>query len=115
VLTDEDLERALQRYQVVNPPGRLESAIVSATLNVAGRFGWLWGPAAAVVVVAIWIGIQLAMADAPADPLRDEEVTFVTQILGGGETAAAYADLVVPRREKPDPLRAGMEDRWPEN
>jgi hypothetical protein len=115
MLSDDDLERALRRYQVVNPPGALESAIVSATLNVPGRFEWLWGPAAAAVVVAMWIGARIGMSESPHDPIRDQEIAFVTEMLGGGETAAAYAEIVVPEPPKQDALLAMTEERWREN
>ena len=115
MISDDDLERTLQRYRVVNPPRGLESAIVATALDAPGRFEWLLGPAAAAAVLAVWIGIHLAMAESPRDPIRAREVEFVTETLGGDDDAAAYAELVVPRSPKPDARDAFAEDRWREN
>ena len=114
MLTDDELERALQRYQVVDPPNGFESAILTAILRAPARLEWLWGPAAAAAVLAIWIGARLAPAESPRDPARDEEVAFVTEILGGDDTAAAYAELIVPEPPEQDALRA-IEDQWLQN
>jgi hypothetical protein len=114
MMSDDDLERTLQRYRVVNPPSGLESAIVAATLDAPGRFEWLLGPAAAAAVLTAWIGIQLAMAETPRDPIRDEEVAFVTEMLGADDTAAAYAELIVPQPPKQDALSM-VEEQWPAN
>jgi hypothetical protein len=65
-------------------------------------------------VLAAWIGIQYAMAESPGDPVRDEEVAFVTEMLGGDDNAAAYAELVVPQTPKQDALPA-IEDQWLQN
>jgi hypothetical protein len=115
MLSDDDLERALQRYRVVDPPSGFESTIVTAGLGAPSRFEWLWGPAAAAVVLAIWIGVQLAMAEPRRDPIRDEEVASVTEMLGGDENAAAYAEFVVPQPPRQRALSAGPEDQWLEN
>lgn len=114
MLSDDDLEGALQRYRVVDPPRELASMVVAATVDVPGRFEWLWGPAAASAVLVVWIGIQIATAESPSDPIRDEEVAFVTQMLGGDENAAAYAELVVPQPPKQDALLM-VEEQWPAN
>jgi|RhiMetStandDraft_4_1073278.scaffolds.fasta_scaffold330912_2 hypothetical protein len=115
MLSDDDLERALRRYAIVGPPGELRSAIVATTVDVPGRFEWVLGPAAAAAVLTIWIGIHLAMAESPRDPIRAREVEFVTETLGGDDDAAAYAELVVPQSPKPDARDAFAEDRWREN
>lgn len=114
MLSEDDLERALQRYRVVDPPRELASVVVAATLDVPGRFEWLWGPAAAAAVLALWIGIQIATAESPRDPIREEEVAVVIQMLGGDDNAAAYAELVVPQPAKQDALLI-VEDQWRAN
>jgi hypothetical protein len=115
MLNDDDIARALQRYRVVDPPSTLASSMVAAAFDIPGRFEWLWGPAAAAAVLAAWIVIQLAMVEAPRDPIRDEEVAFVTEMLGGDEAAAAYAEIVVPDPPKQDALLAMTEEPWREN
>ena len=115
MLSDDDLERALQRYRVVDPPRELASVVVAATVDVPGRFEWVWGPAAAAAVLAMWIGTQIAIAESPHDPARDEEVAFVTEMLGGDDYAAAYAELVVPQPPKQDALLEAVEDQWRQN
>ena len=116
MLSDVDLERALQRYRVADPPRGLASVVVAATVDAPGRFEWLWAPAAAAAVFASWVAFHLAMAESPRDPIRDEEVAFVTQVLGGDENAAAYAESVVPQSPKQDVQMALVgEDPWQEN
>jgi hypothetical protein len=115
MLSDDDLERALKRYRVADPPSDFESTIVASAFEVAGRFEWMWGPAAAATVLAAWIGLHIATADSPSDPVRDQEVAFVTQMLGGDENAATYAELVVPQQPKRDALGERPEDQWREN
>jgi len=114
MLRDNDVERTLRRYWVGDPPSELQSAVVAAAVDVPGRFEWLWGPAAAAVVLATWAAIQLAMAESPRDSIRDEEIAFVAKMLGGDETAAAYAELVIPKTPTQGVLRA-IEDQWLQN
>jgi len=115
MLTDDDLERALERYRVVEPPIALESAITAATLDVPGQLEWMWGPVAAATVLAAWIGIHIATADSASDPVRDHEVEFVRQILGGDANAAAYAEWVVPQPPRPDAPGERPDDQWLKN
>jgi hypothetical protein len=114
MLSDDDLERALQRYRVVDPPSGFELAIVGVALSAPRRFEWLWGPAAAAAVLAIWFSIQLSLTKSQGNPIRDEAVASVTEMLGGGENAAAYAEFVVPQPPKQD-ASLPLEDGWREN
>jgi hypothetical protein len=113
-MLSDDVERTLQRYRAVDPPTGLQWTVVAATVDVTGRFEWIWGPAVAAAVLASWVGVQLAMAESPRDPIRDEEVAFVAKMLGGDENAAAYAERVVPKTPTQDALPA-IEDRWLQN
>jgi hypothetical protein len=54
------------------------------------------------------------MLEEPTDPIRDAEVAMVTEFLGGGEDAAAYAEVVVPQRPMVDPSRVFSEAPWQE-
>jgi hypothetical protein len=116
MLSDHDLESALRRYRVPDPPSDLGPAVVAAAYNVeaTSRFEWLWGPVAAAAVLAVWFALQIAMLEEPADPIRDAEVAFVTDLLGGGEDAAARAELIVPQRHIEDPSRLFREEPWQE-
>jgi hypothetical protein len=114
MLNDHDLESALRRYRVTDPPSELAPSVVAATsrIETASRFEWLWGPIAAAAVLAVWFAMQVAMLEEPTDPIRDAEVAFVTQLLGGGEDAAAYAERIVPRRPIEDPTKVIEEEPW---
>jgi hypothetical protein len=54
------------------------------------------------------------MVEEPVDPARDAEVAFVTELLGGGEDASAYAQRIVPKRPFEDPSRMLREEPWQE-
>jgi hypothetical protein len=116
MLSDHDLEAALRRYRVPDPPGELGPAIVAAAsrIEATSRFEWLLGPVAAAAVLAVWFAVQVAMLEEPTDPIRDAEVAMVTEFLGGGEDAAAYAEVVVPQRPMVDPSRVFSEAPWQE-
>ncbi|HEY1307072.1 MAG TPA: hypothetical protein VGF24_26135 [Vicinamibacterales bacterium] len=114
MLSDRDIEDVLRRYRVVDPPSGLGSAI-DAAIDASGRFEWIWGPAAAIGILAAWIGLQAGSVDTHSDPNRASEIAVVTEMLGGDEYAAARAELIVPRTTQLDPLVALAEDRWQTN
>jgi len=114
MLNDHDVEDALRRYRVVDPPSGLASAI-EAAIDASGRFEWMWGPAAAIAILAAWIAFQVGSVDTQADPVRASEIAVVTEMLGGDEYAAARAELIVPHTTQRDPLVALAEDRWRTN
>lgn len=116
MLSDHDLEATLKRYRVADPPAGLGPTIVEGTTTADGRsrYEWVWGPAAAAAIVALWVSVQVAMVEEPVDPARDAEVAFVTELLGGGEDASAYAQRIVPKRPFADPSRMLREEPWQE-
>ena len=116
MLSDHDLEATLKRYRVADPPPGLGPAIVDAAASDGrgSRYEWVLGPAAAAALVAIWLAVQVAMVEEPADPVRDAEIAFVTEALGGGEDVRAYAERVVPQRPIADPSRMLREEPWQE-
>lgn len=116
MLSDHDLDSVLRRYRVPDPPSELGPAVVAAAsrIEAVSRFEWLWGPIAAAAVLAVWFAVQVAMLEEPTDPIRDAEVALVTEFLGGGDDAAAYADLVVPERPMEDPRKLLAEELWQE-
>lgn len=115
MMNDSQIEAVLRRYRVADPPVGLRLAIARATVNVArvSPFAWMWGPAAAAAIVAAWLAIQFAILDQPADRVRDADVAFVGEVLGDGADAAAYVDLVAPRREEDRAVDALMGEPWP--
>ena len=117
MLNDHEIEARLRRYRVADPPPDLARAIVETSVQPSHRFDWIWGPAAAVAVLVAWIAFHAAMSEPPIDPVRAQEVAFVTEVLGGDESAAAYAETVVPESPKPDLQMALMllEESWLEN
>jgi len=114
MLSEGDLESLLKRYRVADPSTDLGPTILAEAARIANGsdLAWTWGPLAAAALVVVWLAAQVAMTDAAADPVRDAEVAFVAEILGGGEDAAAYADLVVPVGTVDDPIGALAEDPW---
>ena len=117
MLNDHDVESALRRYQVADPPTELAQRVVAASNDVPRRLEWIWGPAAAAAVLAVWIAFHFGSIEPPIDEVRAQEVAFVTEILGGDANAAAYAETVVPESPKPDLQMALMllEESWQEN
>jgi len=114
MLNDRDIEEVLRRYRVVDPPSGLGPAI-GVAIEPPGRFEWLWGPAAAVTILAAWIAFHVGGVDTPPDPVRASQISLITEVLGGDAYAAARAELIVPRTTQRDPLVALAEDRWPTN
>lgn len=116
MLSDHDLEAALKRYRVADPPSGLGPAIVegAARAERESKYEWIWGPAAAAAIVALWLSVQIAMAEEPVDPVREAEVAFIAESLGGGEDARAYAELIVPKQPIVDPSRVFEEEPWQE-
>ena len=116
MLSDHDLEAALKRYRVADPPSGLGPAIVegAARAERESKYEWIWGPAAAAAIVALWLSVQIAMAEEPVDPVREAEVAFIAESLGGSDEARAYAERIVPERPIEDPSRVFEEEPWQE-
>ena len=117
MLNDHDVEAALRRYQVADPPTELAHRIAAAGDDTPRTLEWIWGPAAAAAVLAVWIAFHLGSIEPPIDEARAQEVAFVTNILGGDANAAAYAESVVPESPTPDlqMALALLEESWMEN
>jgi len=114
MLNDRDIEDALRRYRVVDPPSGLGPAI-GVAVEPPGRFEWLWGPAAAVTILAAWIAFHVGSVDTPPDPVRASQIVLITEMLGGDVYAAARAELIVPVTPQKDPLVVLAEDSWQTN
>lgn len=113
MLSDRQLEELLRRYRVVDPPVELALSIAqNATPVAAPTLAWVWGPAAAAVVLITWLVIQFSMLSDPIDPVRDAAVTFASDVLGGSEAAAEYASAVVPDGSNYDPAGLPTEEPW---
>jgi hypothetical protein len=117
MLSEDDLEAMLRRYRVGDPPSDLGSAVVAASVEGPRRFERIWGPAAAAAVLASWVAFHLGMTEPTIDRVRAQEVALVTEVLGGDENAAAYAEIVVPQSPELDlqTALAFQEDPWQEN
>jgi hypothetical protein len=117
MLNDHEIEARLRRYRVTDPPPDLAHTIVAASVEPSDRFDWIWGPATAAAVLVAWIAFHVATSEPQIDAVRAREVAFVTEVLGGDESAAAYAETVVPESPKPDLQMALMllEELWLEN
>ena len=117
MLNDHEIEARLRRYRVADPRTDLAHTIIASSVEPAYRFDWIWGPAAAAAVLVAWITFHVATFEPSIDPVRAQEVAFVTEALGGDESAAAYAETVVPESPKPDLQMALMllEESWLEN
>jgi hypothetical protein len=115
MLSDHDIEAALLRYRVIDPPTRLGPAIAAAVFQPRTRFDSMWGPLAAAAMLAIWMAAHLVTVEEHVDPSRAQEVALVTEVIGGGENAAAYAEIAVPVIATQDSLRALAEDPWQGN
>jgi hypothetical protein len=103
-MTDEDVEAVLQRYRLREPPSGLAARIAAVTSRTSGGdLHWLCGPAAAAAVLAAWIAAHVATLEPERDAMRDAEVAFASEVLGGGEDAFRYAELALPVITAEDP------------
>jgi len=111
---DDDLEGRLRRYRLGEPPADLRRAVMAAISEHDGsrERGSIWAPLAAAAILVAWIGAQMSTAEIETDPLRAAEVALVADLLGGGEEAMRYAELVVPERIVEEPTPELMEEPW---
>lgn len=100
MLNDEQLEDLLRRYRVVDPRPELGEAITRPTSVEEPAYMWLWGPAVAATVLITWLTVQMSMLARPMDAVRDAEVAFASEMLGGGEGVTDYVRIVIPVRDQ---------------
>ena len=96
-MNDTDIEKALRRYRVIAPPPSLALRVVAWQRE--RRASHAWGALAAAAVVAIWVSIQAVTRVSISDPVRENDLAVVVEVLGGGENARQYAEEIVPRGE----------------
>jgi hypothetical protein len=96
MLSDQQLEVLLRRYRVVDPPHELGLSIARITSGEEPVHAWLWGLAVSAAVLITWLAVQVSMLEGPMDAVRDAEVAFASEMLGGGESATDYARVIVP-------------------
>jgi hypothetical protein len=114
MIEDDDLEVRLRRYRLGDPPPDLRRAVIAAAEErVDSRErGSIWAPVAAAAILVAWAAIHMSNVEVEPDPLRDAEVALVAEVLGGGEEALRYAELVVPRRHMEEPMTVPLEVPW---
>jgi hypothetical protein len=107
-MRDEDIEASLRRYRVVDPPADLHQRIHARDETLVGH---AWGALTAAAVLVIWLGVHAAAGEPMSDPVREAEVAVVADVLGGGEDARRYAEILVSvRRPQIDP--PSLETSW---
>jgi hypothetical protein len=109
-MNDDDLEKTLRRYRVVEPPAFLASRITTAPQSQGP--GHVWGALAAAAIAAIWVAAHATMRDSVPDPVRERDVSAVTEALGGGEEMRQYAEEIVPRRQTTFAAEWPVETSW---
>ena len=111
MMSDQELADLLRRYRVVDPPPELGEAIARPPSVEEPVYVWLCGPAAAATVLITWLIVQMSMLARPMDAVRDAEVAFASEMLGGGEGVTDYARIVIPVRDQ-EPLGLLPEEPW---
>lgn len=112
MLSDQQLEDLLRRYRVVDPPHDLGLSIARAASGEEPIHAWLWGPAVAAAVLITWLAVQVSMLAVPMDAVRDAEVAFASEMLGGGEGATDYARVIVPGPDDQEAADSLTEEAW---
>jgi hypothetical protein len=112
MLSDQQLEDLLRRYRVVDPPHELGLSIARTASAEEPVHAWLWGPAVAAAVLITWLAVQVSMLEGPMDAVRDAEVVFASEMLGGGEGATDYARVIVPGPDDQEAADSLTEETW---
>jgi hypothetical protein len=100
-MNDDEIERKLRRFRIVEPPARLRAAIVDR-----GSDGLIpaaaWMPAAAALMAAMvlyWLSAYdreaVRVSVDRASVARAANVELVARILGGGPQSRSVADMLV--------------------
>ena len=99
-------------YRVVDPPHESGLSIALATRVEEPIHASLWGPAVAAAVLITWLAVQASMLAGPMDSVRDAEVAFVSEMLGGGDGATDYARVIVPGPDDQEAADSLTEETW---